>query len=424
MRLSLFGAAPDTGNLGVSALCYATLYNFLSLEPKTEFTVFDHGRGRDVQSIAIGPNNKIKFYRQGAANSRRYYRAECLKTMRLAGYLGGLGNPGIKTIANSDAVLDISGGDSFTDLYGHHRFETVVLPKLITLQQKKHLVLLPQTYGPFTDSQHEKEASRIVKNSLCAWARDARSFEVLKHLLGSSFDASRHQCGVDMAFGLPAVQPAALPQQLSEFLARDTEIIGVNVSGLIYNDFSRAKERFGFKADYKQIILGLVQRFLSNTDCSIALIAHVATPRGHFESDLDACRDVLDRLGSQAKDRLMIMPEYNNPCEIKWIISKMNWFCGTRMHATIAALSSAVPAAAIAYSPKTLGVFESCGQGEHVADPQQMGTEDVIDLLWNSWMLRRKTKYTYASYVKKVKSEVIRQTSELINIIKSTLAQK
>jgi polysaccharide pyruvyl transferase WcaK-like protein len=48
------------------------------------------------------------------------------------------------------------------------------------------------------------------------------------------------------------------------------------------------------------------------------------------------------------------------------------------MHATIAGLSSGVPTAAIAYSLKTLGVFETCGMGAHVADPMKDDTDTVV----------------------------------------------
>lgn len=63
------------------------------------------------------------------------------------------------------------------------------------------------------------------------------------------------------------------------------------------------------------------------------------------------------------------------------------------MHSTIAALSSGVPAAAIAYSPKTLGVFETCGQGAHVADPRPaLETDGVVEQLWQSWTVRKEAR--------------------------------
>ena len=50
------------------------------------------------------------------------------------------------------------------------------------------------------------------------------------------------------------------------------------------------------------------------------------------------------------------------------------------------------PAAAIASSPKTLGVFETCGQGAHVADPRQLDTGEVVERLWQSWAAREEAR--------------------------------
>lgn len=419
MLLSFFGAAPDTGNLGVSALCYATLISIVKQQPDAEITVFDCGRGRCRQSIQFN-ETEVSFYRQGAVNTRRFYRPESLWVMKFLGMFGGLGNPGIQTICASNAILDISGGDSFTDLYGARRFDSVTLPKLIAIQQKKPLILLPQTYGPFATQKCRQIASGIVKKARCAWARDARSFQVLRELLGSSFDPGRHKCGVDVAFGLPAVKPANLPPVLEDFFAdKDNEKIGINISGLIYNDPLSARKRFGFKADYNKTVLELTRRFLKQTSCRIALIPHVVTPVGHYESDIEACRDVLMNFGNDAEERVFIVPAYDNPCEIKWVVSKLNWFCGTRMHAAIAALSSGVPVSAISYSPKTLGVFETCGQGKHVADPQKMDQGELLNCLWQSWIEREKAIAQYAEKLPGVKAQVEEQTRVVLNAVKN-----
>ena len=56
--------------------------------------------------------------------------------------------------------------------------------------------------------------------------------------------------------------------------------------------------------------------------------------------------------------------------ELKWVIGQCDWFCGTRMHACIAALSQGVPSTSIAYSDKTAGVFETAGVEDGVVDPR------------------------------------------------------
>jgi colanic acid/amylovoran biosynthesis protein len=112
------------------------------------------------------------------------------------------------------------------------------------------------------------------------------------------------------------------------------------------------------------------------------------TPAGLYESDIAACRAALESLPPDARQRVAVCPILEDPREVKWVISKMGWFCGTRMHATIAALSSGVPAAAIAYSIKTAGVFETCGLADRVVDPRALDTEQALGRLWNAWATR------------------------------------
>ncbi|PIE64986.1 MAG: hypothetical protein CSA26_05725 [Desulfobacterales bacterium] len=415
MDISIFGAAPDTGNMGVSALCYATLYNLSLCEPEIRYTVFDHVKGSSTETITISDRKELSFTRMGAVNSRRFYRLDNLLLIRFLSILGIKENSILKTIISSDAVLDISGGDSFSDIYGIRRFNTIILPKKIALENNCPLVLLPQTYGPFNSRKAFNVASKIVKGARLAWARDWRSFQVLKKLLGSSFDPGKHKCGVDVAFGLPAVKPQRVDKQLASFLDSDKECIGINISGLIYNNPAMAKKDFNFIANYNKVVFSLIRYFLKETECNICLVSHVITPVGHFESDLDACMKVFEALSAQEKKRVHVVQAFDNPCEVKWVIGQLDWFCGTRMHAAIAALSSGVPTAAISYSPKTIGVFESCGQGEHVADPVSSNDDQVVEMLWNSWLKRKKAKEIIEKRLVEIKEMMRAQFLEIID---------
>lgn len=386
IRLCLFGAGLDTGNLGVSALCRSVVHGLLSRLPHAGISVFDHGRG-------CGPlpgEPKDRAERCGARHSKRLHQPETLSTIRLALRLGGMGNPAAQRIARAQAILDISGGDSFTDLYGPWRFRSVCLPKIIALENRKPLVLLPQTYGPFRGQREREIASRIVRKATLAFARDARSYEVLRDLLGSAHDPARHVLGVDVAFLLPVVEPTAqhaLPQVVerrrSGLPMGGRGLLGLNVSGLIFNDPKAAAERYRFRADYRRALLDIALGLLAQHDADLLLVPHVLTAPGHPESDPAACQqlrqDILQHASPGVAERVHVLPSVDDERQIKWVISRCDWFCGTRMHATIASLSTGTPACAISYSPKTLGVFETAGQGQHVVDPTELGTADVVE---------------------------------------------
>src|SRR5690606_7878378 len=159
--------------------------------PEAAVVVFDDGWG-------VRPDGP-RVTRAGARLSRRWHRPESFAHMRASIALGGLGNPGARLLREASAVLDVSGGDSFADLYGDKRFRTVARPKQLALAARRPLVLLPQTYGPFRSPRVRAQASRLLRGAAQVWARDRRSKEVADELLGSA----TARLGVDMAFGLP-----------------------------------------------------------------------------------------------------------------------------------------------------------------------------------------------------------------------------
>src|SRR5690606_19593241 len=362
----------------------------------------------------------VAFELRGAVNSKRLHRRECLWTMWAAGALGGASlHPTLRTLREATVLVDISGGDSFSDIYGRKGFATTTLPKRIATRAGVPLVLLPQTYGPFLGRRAVRSARAIVRSAAMAWARDAHSHAVLTDLLGSRFDARRHRATVDVAFLLPAVAPErVLPDPLARWLSsqRENPTVGINVSGLIYKDPRRAAQEFGFRAAYGDVLRRFVDRLLAETGVNVVLIPHVVAPRGHYESDLDACESLVQHVGGR-RDRIVVAPALAHPGEAKWLISRCDWFCGTRMHATIAALSSGVPTCAIAYSPKTLGVFETCGQAGEVVDPRAAGTVEVTDGLWTSWQRRAQSVRTLRERLPAVFAQASTTMDELATFI-------
>ena len=143
----------------------------------------------------------------GACTSRRWWNQHSWHNIRLVTRFPLLSTAPSNILQHAAAICDLSGGDSFTDLYGHGRYSSVTECKRFAIDNDIPLILLPQTYGPFTDGDLRDDAASLCAGATQAWARDARSFEILRELLGDAFDASRHRQGVDVAFLLPKVEP-------------------------------------------------------------------------------------------------------------------------------------------------------------------------------------------------------------------------
>lgn len=390
--ICLFGASPGTGNQGVNALCWSALTGLDERAPG-EMNVFQYGVMRD-SGVVPGSEPPVRFNSESMSTGRRIWRNDHMSRALYAARVKSNRNTIVNKVRSADAVLDASGGDSFTDLYGTARFKSVIAPKKLALTLGRPLILLPQTYGPFKSVRNESVASDVIGRATLAYARDPDSYEYMKKLLGSRFNPDRHRLGVDLAFGLLPSAPTRLEPRVRQFLSGQTRrpLIALNISGLLTNQTEAAKTRFNLTSDYRALITHIVCELLDTSDANILLVPHVHAPEGHYESDLDACLTLVRELpaSQQAKaaDRLATLNHQYDASELKWIIGQADWVCGTRMHATIAALSQGIPVCALAYSLKARGVFETCGAGEAVVDLRIEDTKSALEGVLQTWRNR------------------------------------
>ncbi|MCP5066982.1 MAG: polysaccharide pyruvyl transferase family protein [bacterium] len=371
----------DTGNRGVSALGLSTLKGILQFTPNAHLTLFDHGSGVREEEIALGDRSaRVRFV--GCTYSRRYYKPSNLNQMLFAAQLGLKGiHPMLRLLDDLDLVLSMSGGDSFSDIYGDWRFRAVTTPALVALQMGRPLVLLPQTYGPYEGAGARQTASSILQEAQSVWARDAHSLTVATEVAGAGHDPSRFHLGVDVAFGLPARVPsnATLREELEALRRRFDCVVGLNVSGLLYNVPGKDQSHYGMKSQYRATIHALIESLMERAGVGVVLLPHVtASGRDTVDCDAAACLAIRDRLPANQRERFVFCPDDLGPMEAKWVVSQLDWFCGTRMHSCIAGISQGIPTTAIAYSDKTLGVFETVGVGDCVVDPRKLDGDEIV----------------------------------------------
>jgi len=418
--VTLLGAAPNTGNQGVSALCFSAVAG-MAARGITGIDVADHGRGRRQMRWDIaGGEEEIGLI--GLSHTRRIWRGDCLRTVAAMARFGGLGNAAAKTILSARAVLDVSGGDSFTDLYGAKRFDAMCRNKRLALDNGRPLILLPQTLGPFRDPANEAAAIDILSRATAVWVRDRKSHDFLKAALGEKFDPRRHRLGVDMAVLLPAVEPSVdLPAAISSWLADEmTPVAGLNVSGLLFNDAQAAKADFGLADSHARQIEAAARALLdSDPALRLVLVPHVLRPAGDPESDHDACSALEARLAPDYAGRVAVLPQDYTATELKWIIARLDWFAGARMHATIAGFSSGVPTLGLGYSDKAFGVFEQCGIGEAVADLRQTDAGALARAVRASYLRRDETRIGLVLRLEEVFARANEQMDEIVATIRA-----
>lgn len=412
------GAAPDTANLGVNALCFSSAANLFSLDDSLNITVLDHAKDLRKNSYPILHGRSCDLL--GAKYSNRFYQPSSFLNIEYTHKLPFLLSDQKRAFTQAKAILDISGGDSFTDLYGEKRFKSIGYPKKLAMVYNIPLILLPQTYGPFENDQYIQEAKRYLKYASFAFARDMYSFDYLKELLGDSFDPHKHRQAVDVAFLLPTSSEDTLKRKnILPKLNPEKEILGLNISGLIYQNPKKAKDNYKISIDYNGLVKKIVETLLKESDADIWLVPHVLAPTGHYESDSDACHHVKSCLSESLQLRVHVITGEYDQCDIKGVIRYCSWFCGTRMHATIAALSNGIPTAGLAYSGKFHGVFASVDQEDSVIDARGTNQDDIYKAVMHSWKSRKDTKTALGRSVPLVKETATQQMQVIAEFITS-----
>ena len=411
----LANASPATGNRGVAALWEASVRGLLSFWPDVSVTTLNYEPGFRV---APPPFADDAVRMMGAALTRQVHRSYAFSRIRFESRFLPFGTKESRVFRDCDAVFDVSGGDSFTDFYGDYRYRATAYPKRIAQELGKPLVLLPQTYGPFREDRYREDARAIVRRATMAWSRDARSHALLLELLGSDYDETKHRSGVDVAFLLPARAPTG-PHADRVHAAFERlgsgEMVGLNVSGLVYAEADGGEAKYGYSAHYRELVLRVARGILDGSECSLMLLPHVIAPGGNIDSDPQACDAVAAALGCPS--RVWVAPPELDQAELKWLVGRCSWFCGTRMHSTIAGLSQGVPTTAISYSPKTIGVFETCDAAKHVIDPIELNTDEAVDTLLEDFTARTRNAGRFRDAAESVRARAMEQMAEIAQSI-------
>ena len=412
------GAAPDTANLGVDALCFSSAANLFAQDENLNITVLDHAKDLRKKSYDILDGRSCDLL--GAKYSNRFYQSSSFVNIERTRSIPFINSEQKNIFKHSAALLDLSGGDSFTDLYGEKRFKAICYPKKLAMDYGLPLILLPQTYGPFESPEFIEEAKRYVKYASFAFARDKYSFDYLKELLGSSFDEHNHRQAVDVAFLLPtSTEETLIKKNILPEITPGKEIFGFNISGLIYQNPQGAKDNYKISIDYNGLVKRIIEKTLSESDADIWLVPHVLAPTGHYESDVDACIDLKSRLPEELQTRVKVISGEYDQCDIKGIIKYCSWFCGTRMHSTIASLSNCVPTCGLAYSGKFHGVFASADQENNVVDARGENEQNIYDGIMGSWFSRNIIRGALEKKIPEVKATATEQMKVIVEFVNS-----
>lgn len=314
-------------------------------------------------------------------------------------------NSVLKAIQEADIIGSLAGGDSFSDIYGLRRLVYVVLPQILVQLLGKPLVLLPQTLGPFNGALAKFVARTIVRHSKAVFTRDPRGVEAIHELAGRAHRQAAF--GHDMGFALePGIRAERIPSSLTDG-DRSVPLVGLNVSGLLYNGEYTRSNMFGIRADYRALVHDIIDNLIRKRTARVLLVPHVFGTGEDSESDVIACRKIFDEVDDSLKARLHIVDMDYDQHEMKALIGRCDFFIGSRMHACIAALSQCVPAVGLAYSGKFRGVFESVGMEELVTDIRECDEHAAAAAVAQAYQRRGELRATLEANIPSVRASVL-----------------
>ena len=392
----ILGAGFDTGNRGVAALACGTLAAIFHAWPRAHVALLDYAKTPRSQAIRVGdvthsvglvPLRFSKNLFLPNHIARLLATAVLLRLLPENARITRINaNPWLRPIAHAEIIGALSGGDSFSDLYGFRRLLYVSLPQLLVLVMGRPLVLLPQSFGPFHGWLARGLACQIIRHAAHIYTREVDGLDCIRRLAPDA--EPRASFAYDMGFALEPHPPAVLIWPPAALALPGRTLIGVNVSGLLYREGESAGSNFGLRAPYDALMREIVTSLAARENCTVVLIPHVFGAGG--ESDVTAALQLWRSLPDPLARDVLVLTRELDQHEVKYIIGQCELFVGARMHACIAAISQAVPCVALAYSDKFRGVLGSFGNPHLVVDLRREDPTRIIATM-NHALLTRQT---------------------------------
>lgn len=423
-KIWLLGASFKTANMGVNALTESSLECISARWPEVEVIL----RAYTHESAHALPLKEREIYLREVAIrfDKNFFRANNIYKLFAYAFILKLipfawlrnqikkTNSYVKTILETDLVVDITAGDSFSDIYGMSQFSHNALPKWLFILYGRRFILLPQTYGPFKHTLTKKISRYLLNRAEAIYSRDLEGLNYAKKLLGHVAEKKIVKFVPDVAFVLGTERfNSPLITTLEAVKAQGKILVGFNISGLIYNGGQEATAKFQLKGDYPTLVNKLIHTLLAYPDTVIILISHVFDENHKVESDPYACQTVYQQMTARYSDRILLLEETLNHKQVKYLIGHCHFFLGARMHACIAAISQGIPAIGMAYSKKFSGVFESAGVDHMVVELREQDDEAIVEQVKAMFVKREETADRLRTIVPNIQKQVMEFLDEV-----------
>ncbi|WP_129677247.1 polysaccharide pyruvyl transferase family protein [Candidatus Chloroploca sp. Khr17] len=411
-RVLLLGADLRSVNNGINALTLGTL-TALACRYSDGFHV-------DILNLGGSAEYEDKLVVQGVPVTVKKHKPYG-KSLLQAVFLGSLirympnkkakvnfkkNNRLVSIVSSADFAIDLSEGDSFSDIYGNKRFFIHFLYKMLPGISGIPLFMFPQTIGPFSNKSTRFLAKRALDQAKIVFTREPLSTQIAKHLMS---DRNRLIEASDMAFLMEPMPIKTLPEEVVS-----EGYVGVNISGLLfYRD--KSEQLRWTPSLYQNFMREVIKGFILKYKRQVVIVPHVFTQGSiKHEDDQQASHDLFQQFDQDLRDKIYILDQKMDAQKLKYIISQSDFFVGARMHACIAAISSLVPTVPVSYSHKFEGVLQQLGLENTICSPKrQSGTGEMLKHVWSQYENRELLHNQLVRAVPDAKSRALSSVSFL-----------
>src|SRR3989338_6372711 len=249
-----------------------------------------------------------------------------------------------------DVVLDASGF-AYGDQWGLSNTKTLARSIQRWKRHGEKIILLPQAFGPFSNSKMRRHISSAVDMADLVFARDSISYTHLTEITGARKNIQMFPDFTPLLAGIPPVGT-----QYTEDIC------------IIPNTKMIRETGSGNPDVYKNFLLSCI-RYMKTKQQSCFILTH------EKKSDVPFAKMLM-----QEEPYLRIVEE-EDPLRIKGIIGSCKGLISSRYHGIISGLSQGVPTLGTSWSHKYEALFHEYGCRENLIDIKEMNTEQITRAL-------------------------------------------
>ncbi len=277
----------------------------------------------------------------------------------------------IKSYKKNDLIIACGGGYLLTTSK-FNKLETILqVPNFLifaydfymaTLFNKPY-VLYNQSIGPFFSKSHFLLVKPLLKKAKIIYPREKLTYERLKQ-----YGLNNIALKSDAAFNLNSVSCDTLNKY--SFKAHSINI-GITVRKWLDEHSQKNYEH--------QILQFITKKLEEDPNIVFYFMPQVIYEKGN-DNDINVSLKIKKMIPQSLQGRVFIITDDLHPSNLKYIIGKMDYFIGTRMHSNIFALESKVKTIAIAYEPKTIGIMDMLGLSSYVIRMEEVTEKRLTKL--------------------------------------------